>query len=342
MTAEAFDFFLPEELNATYPPERRGVRRDHVRMMVLERQTGKLSHDGFYCLPDYLRSGDLMILNNSRTVPAILHAKYRRSPHLEEVDIEVRLAKRRSEDIWEALILAEFTNLDDLLIFSTDLTARIIGQEQNSPIKTIKFSKKGTDLYDSIYSLGEPIRYEYITQPWSLDYYQTVFASHPGSVEMPSAGRAFSWELFFNLQKKGVNLDFIQLHTGLSYLMDEKWEQSPEKNEEEYVITPSTMRNILKARASGGRVLAVGTTVVRALESAARSGRLEGWTNLYINRDFPLKLVDGILTGLHEPKASHLELLSAFVSESDLLSAYEEAVKHRYLWHEFGDMNLIL
>ena len=209
-------------------------------------------------------------------------------------------------------------------------------------LKLIHFSKKGTDLFNIIYALGEPVRYEYIEQPWELDYYQTVFASHPGSVEMPSAGRAFSWELLFELKRKDIQVDFIQLHTGLSYLLDDNLVQTPEDNDEEYHISERTMERIIEAKASGKRVIAVGTTVVRALETAAMNGVLSGMTNLYINQQFPLKIADGIITGFHEPKASHLDMLSAFVSEQHLLKAYDEAIEAGYLWHEFGDMNLII
>lgn len=341
MAIKALDFYLPDELNASHPPEKRGLRRDHVRMMVLDRTTGEIFHNRFYHLVNYLQPGDLVILNNSRTIPAVLKGKWLRKMEQVAPQVEVRLARRLSEDTWEALIVANPMKTGDSLQFSPELSANVIENKDNSPLKTIQFTKKGTDLFNIIYYLGEPIRYEYINHPWSLDYYQTVFASHPGSVEMPSAGRAFSWELLFTLMQKGVQIDYIQLHTGLSYLLDDQLEQSPDKNEEEYHISERTMEKILVTKASGKRVIAVGTTVVRALESAARNSALSGVTNLYIHPHYPLKIVDGIITGFHEPKASHLDMLSAFVSEQLLLNAYDEAIKSRYLWHEFGDMNLI-
>lgn len=342
MEATAFDFFLPSELNATHPPERRGIRRDHVRMMVLDKKTGHVRHDNFFRLADYLKPGDLVVMNNSRTVPAILQAGLIRKTKQIQQEVEIRLARRRNEEVWDVLIVTDDVKSGDILHFSQDLTAVVIDIRKGSPLKTILFSKKGTDLFNSIYALGEPIRYEYIHEKWGLDYYQTVFASHPGSVEMPSAGRAFSWELLFNLQKKGIELDFIQLHTGLSYLLDDELETSPTDNYEEYHLSEKTIEKIRKTKASGGRVIAVGTTVVRALESAGVTGALNGVTNLYIDQNFPLKMVDGIITGLHEPKASHLDMLTAFVPHELLWSAYEEAIDHQYLWHEFGDMNLIL
>jgi S-adenosylmethionine:tRNA ribosyltransferase-isomerase len=342
MALAAIDFYLPESLNASHPPERRGVRRDHVKLMVLDRQTGNVRHDLFFNLSDYLNPGDLLVLNNSRTVPAILKANWFREEELVERNIEIRLARRRDEDIWDALFVAKGVRVGDTVQFSKDLSAVVIAEKTNYPVKTILFSKKGSELFNAIYTLGEPIRYEYINQDWNLDYYQTVFASQPGSVEMPSAGRAFSWELLFNLQRKGIQLDFIQLHTGLSYLLDDEIETSPADNVEEYQLSESTLKKISQTKLAGGRVIAVGTTVVRALESAGVSGELSGVTNLYINNSFPLKMVDGIMTGFHEPKANHLDMLTAFIPQEMLCKAYDAAIKEKYLWHEFGDMNLIL
>ncbi|MFC4803382.1 S-adenosylmethionine:tRNA ribosyltransferase-isomerase [Neobacillus sp. GCM10023253] len=342
MPAKALDFYLPNELNASHPPEKRGLRRDHVRMMVLDRNTGGIRHDHFFRLADYLESGDLVILNNSRTIPAILHAEWLRNGGQIAPRVEIRLARRRNEDTWEALVVANPVKIGDALQFSPELTGMVIAEQVHSPLKVIQFSKKGTDLFNIIYALGEPVRYEYIEYPWELDYYQTVFACHPGSVEMPSAGRAFSWELIFQLKRKNIELDFIQLHTGLSYLLDDSWHQTPAENEEEYHISEQTIELIRQTKASGNRVIAVGTTVVRALETAARYDVLSGVTNLYIDQHFPLKIADGIITGFHEPKASHLDMLSAFISEQHLLQAYEQAVSCGYLWHEFGDMNLII
>ncbi|WP_257985284.1 S-adenosylmethionine:tRNA ribosyltransferase-isomerase [Bacillus sp. T33-2] len=342
MAKTAFEFYLPPELNASHPPERRGIRRDHVRMMVMDRKTGAVSHDRFFHLVNYIQAGDIIVLNNSRTVPAILKAISRKVNSHQGEPVEVRLAKRKSEDTWEVLIVAEDIIPGDTLEFSPLLSAIVIRESNTSPLMEIRFSLKGTKLLNAIYSLGEPVRYEYINYAWDLDYYQTVFASQPGSVEMPSAGRAFSWELLFKLQRKGVKLGFIQLHTGLSYLLDDKWEQSPTENYEEYHIEPATMDLILKTKAAGGRVIAVGTTAVRALEAAVVNVSLSGWTNLYINSDYSLKIADGIITGFHEPKASHLDMLSAFVSPHHLFAAYEQAIQNRYLWHEFGDINMIL
>lgn len=342
MLQEMIRFEIPSTLNAAAPPERRGVRRDYVKMMVLNRMTGVTEHAHFFELDRYLNKGDVLVLNSSRTVPAVLKAELFRENERIYADIEIRLARRKNDQIWEALVVYDNVMKGDQLIFSEDLQGEIIHNSTDSPFVTIQFLQDGADLYNAIYSLGEPVRYEYINHPWGLDYYQTVFASHPGSVEMPSAGRAFSWELLFRLQKKGIHIVFIQHHTGLSYLLHDKWNHSPAENFEEYDISSEAWEKILQAKLAGGRVVTVGTTVVRALETAAISGTLSGWTNLYIGTNFDLKIADGIITGMHEPEASHLDLLSAFTGKQDLLRAYLEAVDLSYLWHEFGDMNLII
>ena len=194
--------------------------------------------------------------------------------------------------------------------------------------------------------LGKPIRYEYVSAPWDLDYYQTVYAKEPGSAEMPSAGRAFTWKLLLDLKRRGIESAYIVLHTGLSSYMDDELDRAHPASEEEYFVSATIAEKINRARKSGGRVIAVGTTAVRALESAVdESGRVRAqhaYTRLRIDNKHRLKAVDGLLTGLHEPEASHLDLLSAFLPAEQIRAAYEEAIERRYLWHEFGDLNLIL
>jgi S-adenosylmethionine:tRNA ribosyltransferase-isomerase len=338
----AMKFELPQELNAKEPPERRGIRRDYVKMMVLDKYTGHTEHTKFFLLDRYLKKGDLLVLNASRTVPAVLKS----IRELDGTEVEVRLAHRKNEFIWEALPVSGNLMKGETIRFSPSLTATVVEQSSDTPFVSLAFNLCCSSLYNQIYSLGEPVRYEYIQEPWNLDYYQTVFATIPGSVEMPSAGRAFSWELLFRLQKKGVRIAYITLHTGLSYLLDDKWHKGPDKNFENYEVPKETVNLIRETKEAGGRVVAVGTTVVRALETAAlEKNELKahsGWTNLYITENTKLQICDGLITGMHEPEASHLQLLSAFVHKDKLYDAYQGAIEQRYLWHEFGDMNLIL
>lgn len=328
-------FILPHELHAAFPPERRGVRRDHVRMMTIDRKSGKVIHDSFNHLADYVKPGDMIVLNNSRTIPAALRAT------IHSQEIEVRLARCLSETSWEALILLDNVEIGDCLQFSDELSAVVIDRKRDSPLLVLRFSISGLSLFQHVYSLGEPIRYEYIEESWDLHYYQNVYGTVPGSVELASAGRAFSWEMLLDLQKRGIQLSYLQLHTGLSYLNDTD-QLSPKDNIERYDIPQETMAAVLKTKASGGKVIAVGTTVVRALESAVSTGISSGETALYIDAAFPLEIVDGIITGFHEPEASHLDMLTAFISPEILFNAYGEAIREKYLWHEFGDINFII
>jgi S-adenosylmethionine:tRNA ribosyltransferase-isomerase len=173
-----------------------------------------------------------------------------------------------------------------------------------------------------------------------------VYAREPGSAEMPSAGRAFTWRLLFGLQRRGIETAHIVLHTGLSSYLDDELDACHPASEEEYFVSAAAAAQVNRARAAGRRVIAVGTTAVRALESAAdTSGCVQaghGYTRLQITANHELRAVDSLLTGLHEPEASHLDLLTAFLPAEQVQAAYEEAVRLRYLWHEFGDLNLIV
>ncbi|PYJ74541.1 MAG: S-adenosylmethionine:tRNA ribosyltransferase-isomerase [Verrucomicrobia bacterium] len=324
-----FAFTLPPELSAKEPPERRGIRRDQVRLLVIDRTTGRIEHTRFDKIARYLRAGDLLVFNSSRTLPASLRGCECGATH--GPCMEVRLAERLPDDSWLALLLCEQ------------------GLERDDRIPRLwklRFSISGTELVDLIYRLGKPIRYEYVSAPWDLDYYQTVYATEPGSAEMPSAGRAFSWKLLLDLKRRGIDTGYIVLHTGLSSYMDDDLDRIHPASEEEYFVSATTAEKITHARKNCGRVIAVGTTVVRALESVADSeGRVsekQGYTRLKIDSQHRLIAVDGLLTGLHEAEASHLDLLSAFLSPETIRAAYEEAIARKYLWHEFGDLNLIL
>jgi S-adenosylmethionine:tRNA ribosyltransferase-isomerase len=338
-------FVLPPELEAHEPPEYRGLRRDQVRMMVIPRYEGAPIHDRFDALGDYLKSGDLLVANKSRTLPGLLRARDQRGEA-----VEVRLAQRRSERRWDALLLDGRTHIGKqgmLLDFGQDLLARVDERRRDLPfLWRLQFNRCCLDLLDHIYRLGEPVRYTYVKDALPIDLYQTVYASEPGSVEMPSAGRAFTWELLLKLKWQGIGFASLLLHTGLSSTRDDQVDATHPNYDEEFEVSESTARVVNETRMRGGRVIAVGTTVVRALETVARADGTvragEGRTRLLIDSKYMLKAVDGLVTGLHEPKASHLHLLSAIVEPLRLQLAYLEAIDKGYLWHEFGDMNLIM
>jgi S-adenosylmethionine:tRNA ribosyltransferase-isomerase len=340
------EFEVPPELEAHEPPELRGLRRDQVRLLVLSRSADQPPiHTRFAEIGNYLRAGDLLVVNNSRTLPALLQAHDETGAH-----VEVRLAQRRAEDRWDALILSGRTHIGRSgmrLDFGENLTAQVIAPDPDLPfLWQVKFDICCAELLNLIYRVGGPIRYSYIAGALPLDLYQTVYAAAPGSVEMTSAGRPFSWELLLNLERRGIKLATISLHTGISSTRDDAIDATRPNYEEQYDLPESTVRAINVCHQSHGRVVAVGTTVVRTLETVAaqHDGLIaaQGWTRLHISAGHHLRVVDGLLTGLHEPKSSHLELLSAFIEPQRLKDVYLEAIEQGYLWHEFGDMNLIL
>jgi S-adenosylmethionine:tRNA ribosyltransferase-isomerase len=349
MTAP-FTFNLPPELSAKEPPERRGIARDRVRLLVIERATHEVVHTRFDHLGEYLRAGDLLVFNSSRTLPAALDG----CGAPEGPCIELRLAEHLPDDTWLALLLCQRgdpfgcglrTGMQ--IVFDENLIGSVLEQDKRIPrLWRVRFSKSGTELLDALYRLGRPVRYEYVAAPWDLDYYQTVYAREPGSAEMPSAGRAFTWQLLFDLKRRGVRVAYIVLHTGLSSYMDDDLDAQHPASEEEFFIGPQAAERINHARAHGHRIIAVGTTVVRALESVADDDGLirpgHGYTSLRITARHQLATVNGLLTGLHEPEASHLDLLTAFLPAAAIRTTYEDAVQRGYLWHEFGDLNLIM
>jgi S-adenosylmethionine:tRNA ribosyltransferase-isomerase len=342
-------FHLPSALNADRPPERRGLARDGVRLLVLDRDTGNVTHTRFDLIAEYFEPGDLLVFNSSRTLPATLVGRFRDSAS----KIEIRLAESLSDGTWLGLLLPEaeagnFPGKASIFDFGGGLHCQVLEQDQRIPrLWKLQFSKSGTEFLDLLYRIGRPIRYRYLSAPWRLGYYQNVYALQPGAAEMPSAGRAFSWRLLLQLRNRGVETAFIALHTGLSSYLDDEIDRQHLASEEEYWISGEAATKIRRAKNSGRRIVAIGTTVVRALESvAAESGgevrACHQYTQLHIAAQHCLQIVNSLLTGLHEPEASHLDLLAAFVQPAIIYAAYSEAIRLRYLCHEFGDLNLIL
>src|SRR5881394_3297974 len=294
-----FTFMLPPELSAKEPPERRGIRRDQVRLLVIDRTTGRIEHTRFDKIAEYLRVGDLLVFNSSRTLPASLRGCECSATH--GPCMEVRLAERLPDGAWLALLICEQGDpfgcglrAGMKIDFTESLNATVLERDANIPrLWKLRFSISGTELVDLIYRLGKPIRYEYVSAPWDLDYYQTVYATEPGSAEMPSAGRAFTWELLLDLKRCGVDAAYIVLHAGLSSYQDDEIDRQHPASEEEFFISQITAEKINSARENGGRVIAVGTTVVRALESVADSdgcvNEKQGYTRLTIKSQHRLK-----------------------------------------------------
>jgi S-adenosylmethionine:tRNA ribosyltransferase-isomerase len=346
MTATALAFELPRALEATAPPEERSVARDAVRLMVADAAQERITHAAFTELPSFLTAGDLVVVNVSQTLPAAVAATRAdgsavrvhfatRAPGLDE---RWRAVELRSADgatpararAGEAIRLP--AHLGEL--------ALVAPYASGSRLVLARLDGPG-NVMDLLRFHGEPIRYGYVARPWPLTAYQNVYARIPGSSEMPSAGRPFTQRLIADLATRGIAVAPIPLHTGVS---------SPERHEppfpEEYEVPEATARLVNVTRANGGRVIAVGTTVVRALETVARADGSViaggGWTGVVIDPDRGVHAVDGLITGWHEPQASHLNMLAALAGEPFLERCYQAALDDGYLWHEFGDSHLIL
>jgi S-adenosylmethionine:tRNA ribosyltransferase-isomerase len=344
-------FNLPVELSADRPPERRGLARDLVRLLVIDRSAEAFIHTRFDRVSAFLAPGDLLVFNSSRTLPATLIGTARHS----KLAVEVRLAELLPDGTWLALLVPSPQKKREsvfakglILDFESDFNCEVLQRDERIPrLWRLRFSQSGTEFLDLVYRVGQPVRYRYLSAPWRLSYYQNVYALQPGASEMPSAGRAFTWRLLLHLRSQGVKNASITLHTGLSSYLDSELDRQHLASEEEYWVSEEAADKIRRTRDSGRRIIAVGTTVVRALESAAAESGGEvracrRYTQLRIRADYRLQVVDGLLTGLHEPEASHLDLLAAFVPPEKIYAAYNEAIQRRYLWHEFGDLNLIL
>ena len=334
-------FVVPRELEATKPPESRGLRRDEVRLMVSD--GGAIRHRKFHELESELRSGDLVVVNTSATLPA-------------SVVVDRELVVHISSELPGGLHIVEIRSISGAASLPYEEPApgkvQLPGGgvvELLSPYPVRSESRRlwaaAIDLdcpfTQYLSTWGRPIRYRHIDGPYPLASYQTVFARVPGSAEMPSAGRPFSERLVTSLVAAGVSVVPITLHTGVSSL-----ESGEPPYPEWFEVPEPTAAMVNHTRAHGGRVIAVGTTVVRALETTADSAGLahpaRSWTDHVIGPEDNMRLVDGLITGWHEPASTHLDLLQAVAGRALLADAYQGALEAGYLWHEFGDSHLIL
>jgi S-adenosylmethionine:tRNA ribosyltransferase-isomerase len=347
------DFRLPSELEAGEPAEARGLARDEVRLMVSSTADDSIHHTQFRRLPDILREGDLLVVNTSGTLNAAIRAWDENG-----LPLELHLSTQLPAGIWNVELrepTAEGTTpygeafagmrlrLDGggsvaiLAPYSCGCDGRAVSDVTRLWLATFDVPGHVTAYFGRH---GFPIRYSYVRKEWPGEYYQTVYATEPGSAEMPSAGRAFTADLITSLVSRGVEIAPLILHTGVASL-----ESVEPPYEEFYRVPATTARRINAARASGARVIAVGTTVVRALETVTSGSEThpgEGWTCHVVGPDRPIRSVNGLLTGLHEPRSSHLMLLEGLARRAHLHATYQAALDLKYLWHEFGDLHLIL
>lgn len=375
-TAVIADFDLPGELEAAEPPEARGLHRDDVRLLVSDLAHDAIHHARFRDLPDWLSEGDLVVVNTSATLNAAVPVDAKGGPY------DLHLSTRLPGGFWTVELrrwdYVASRQCDEaragwVLTLPAGGRATLLAPYPFSPARATSRLWLATielpgPVDEYLTRHGFPIRYRYVPEPWPLQMYQTVFATEPGSAEMPSAGRPFTAALVTRLVAKGVQIVPLLLHTGVASL-----EEHEPPYEEFYRVSAATARRVTLARSEGRRIIAVGTTVVRALETVTDGDGVthpgEGWTSVVIGGTQPLRAVDSLITGLHEPRATHLAMLERVLDAAargaaadtrlgrsgeartwgaspcgacHLERAYAEARQQGYLWHEFGDAHLLL
>jgi S-adenosylmethionine:tRNA ribosyltransferase-isomerase len=340
----------PPGSDAAAPAEARGIERDEVRLLVAE--PGAVTHTTFRNLAAFLSPGDLLVVNNSATLAAAVDG-LRATHGSEQTPITVHFSTPLDDDTWVVELrpagpatgflpdirLGERIELADgaaLVVLEGYPDPAVVGGR----LHRVRLAIEG-DVSSYLRRHGRPIRYAYVQRTWPLSAYQTVFGIVPGSAEMASAARPFSGALVAQLVATGVQIAPITLHAGVTSA-DPGEPPTPER----FRVPPSTARIVNDTRAAGGRVIAVGTTPTRALETAALPDgtvrSLAGWTDLVIGPDRPARVVNGLITGWHDAGASHLLLLEAVAGADLVAAAYRAAVPAGYLWHEFGDSALFL
>lgn len=321
-------------VEATEPPEYRGVARDGVRMLVTDRQARSHSHAHFYDLPAILRRGDLLVVNNSATLPAAIRAQ-RNSGDAVQLHVSTKIDER----LWMVEPRGPI-DAGEVLTLPGGASATVIAPvEPRRPRLWYVAFQSNAPMYAYLAQFGAPIAYAYLDRSFPLRDYQTLFAREIGSSEMPSAARPFTKAVVAQLRRHEVEVATITLHCGVASF------EAPERpGIERFTVSHATADRVNAARHDGRRVVAVGTTVVRALESAAADGGVsatQGWTDLFIDDTYQLKVVDAVLSGFHAASATHLSMLHAFMDAELLGSAYAEAGEYGYAYHEFGDVHLI-
>ena len=339
------DFTLPADLEAAQPPELALGRRDAVRMMV-SIGTRLPRHTTARDLATWLRPGDLLVVNTSATIPAALDATTADGEpvvvHLStELPSGLHLVEVRRPLPGGATAQDPADRTGATLAVAGGGTVTLLGRMPESVRLWVATLDLPAPLLEHLCRHGRPIRYRYVPESWPIDAYTNSYATEPGSAEMPSAGRVLTPEVITDLVAHGIVVAPIVLHTGVASL-----EAHEAPYPERYRVPASTARLVNVTHAAGGLVVATGTTVVRTLETASDADGLvhpgEGWTELVVTPERGVRVVDGLLTGWHEPAASHLQLLEAVAGPEALDLAYTEALEARYRWHEFGDVHLIL
>ena len=335
MKTDDFDYYLPEELIAQHPTE----KRDHARMLVLDKETGEMKDKYFYDIIDYLNPGDVLVMNDTRVIPARLFG------HREgkEETIEVFLLTNTEGKIWECLVRpGKKMKIGNKVIFSEDLSCEVKDIKEDGN-RIIEFSYEGifNEILDKLGNVPlPPYIKEELEEP---EEYQTVYSKNPGSVAAPTAGLHFTKELLEEIEDKGIKLAYLTLNVGLGTFRPVSVEDITEHkmHSEFYTISQDTADIINQAHDRGNKVVATGTTSIRTLESVYKKyGEVKkdsGWTDIFIYPGFKYQVVDALITNFHLPKSTLVMLVAAFTSKDIILNAYKHAVEDKYRFFSFGD-----
>lgn len=337
MKLSEFDFNLPKNLIAQKPTS----PRDACRLMVLDRENKSIKHDRFYNLGRYLRPGDVLVLNNSKVLPARLMGKKETGGK-----VEILLLKQLSVNSWQCLVgfvpVAKQVGLK--IKFSKKLNGEIIKREGDTGV--IKFNLSGAKLMKQILKIGQPPTPPYIKCLAKKEEYQTVYAKYLGSVAAPTAGMHFIKKLLVRLKKMSVQIEYITLHVGLGTFQPVKEDDiTKHKIHSEYFeLDKKTAERLNQAKHDGRRIVACGTTTVRVLEYCARDGKVRaksGETNIFIYPGYKFKFIDVLITNFHVPKSTLIMLIAAFAGKKFIDKAYQVAIKKKYRFYSFGDAMFI-
>ena len=340
MKTEDFNYDLPEYLIAQTPLK----ERDHSRLMVLDKLTGKIEHKHFYDIVDYLEEGDVLVLNNTKVMPARLFGiKEETGSH-----IEILMLKELGGDSWECLVRpAKRISVGTIVNFGDGLLKAECIEEDDEGIRVFKFSYQGI-FYEILDKLGEMPLPPYIHEKLAdRNRYQTVYAKEVGSAAAPTAGLHFTEELLNRIAEKGIKIEYVTLHVGLGTFrpVNEENVLEHQMHSEYYEMSAETASVLNEAKKSGNMIISVGTTSTRVLETVmSRYGEFKecsGWTNIFIYPGYKFKAIDALITNFHLPKSTLIMLVSALAGRENILNAYHEAVEERYRFFSFGDAMFI-
>ncbi len=338
-----FDYALPEKYIAQYPSQ----RRDHAKLMVIRRDTGEIEHKKFHNLPEYFRKNDLIMMNNTKVFPARLYASKDRT----DAKVEVFLLRELENDLWEVMVKpARKVRIGNKLMFTKKVHCDVIDNTISGG-RVVRFEYEGENIYDMIDRVGISPLPPYIkreSEPSDKKRYQTVYADRRGAVAAPTAGLHFTDGLIKRLKDKGTKIEFTTLHIGLGTFRPVQVEDlnRHQMDSEYFEVSPSTALAINETKKKRRKVVAVGTSTVRSLETVVVSGfqvsPKRGWTDKFIYPPYDFKMVDALITNFHQPKSTLLMMVSAFAGRDLIMKAYREAKKNDYKFLSYGDAMLIL